>query len=575
MATNGNVSVVVTKWNSLRFSWETTAQSIADNTSTVSWKLELITSGYGRIDSTRDKDYSIVVNGITYSGVNKIGIGNNETKTLASGSTVIGHNADGSKNFSFSFTQEFNITFSGEKLGYISGSGTGTLDSIPRHATLTAAPNFSDEENPTITYSNPAGDAVSSLMVCISLDGNNDDIKFRDISKAGNTYTFTLTDAERNLLRNATTTANNRTVVFSLATNINGVWSYSKLYKTLTIVKAAPTIAPTVKDVFSDTIQLTGNSNTFVKYYSNAEYTFNATAYKGASITAYKVVCGGKENTAANGTINAVESGSFVFTATDSRGNTVSQTINRTLINYIKPTCNIDVKAPTTDGETTINVSGNCFNGSFGTNSNELIIQYRYKENGGSYGSWITAAATVNNENKYSAAVDLTRLNYRNTYTFQAIAKDKIEVIYSAEITVRTQPVFDWGANDFNFNVPVSFNSAVMNDFIVDQGIESDWFYRKWNSGIAECWRLYYDTTNASATYYNGFYYSPTITVPFPFTFTNLPCVQANGGSAANMNFVRVFGQYEDGASFCVCGLTDSATNTDITVNLYAIGKWK
>ncbi|WP_226164213.1 DUF859 family phage minor structural protein, partial [Hymenobacter terricola] len=56
---------------------------------------------------------------------------NNSTKTLASGTTTIAHNADGSKTFNYSFSQQFDITFNGW-IGTISGSGSGTLNTIAR-----------------------------------------------------------------------------------------------------------------------------------------------------------------------------------------------------------------------------------------------------------------------------------------------------------------------------------------------------------------------------------------------------------------------------------------------------------
>lgn len=132
MATSGSLSAVVTKWDTLKFSWNLSSQSVANNTSTVTWQMDLITGGSGRINSTRSKNWSVTIAGTTYSGTNKIGIGNNETKTLASGTTVISHDTDGSKSFSYTFTQQFDITFSDEKIGNVSGSGIGELPTIPR-----------------------------------------------------------------------------------------------------------------------------------------------------------------------------------------------------------------------------------------------------------------------------------------------------------------------------------------------------------------------------------------------------------------------------------------------------------
>ena len=107
MATSGSTSVKVTNWNTLKFSWEVTSQSVVNNTSTVSWKLQLIADSDGRIDSSASKKWSVTVNGTEYSGTNTVGIANNETKTLASGTTTIAHASNGTKTFSYSFSQSF------------------------------------------------------------------------------------------------------------------------------------------------------------------------------------------------------------------------------------------------------------------------------------------------------------------------------------------------------------------------------------------------------------------------------------------------------------------------------------
>lgn len=131
MATSGSKRVAVTSWDTLKFSWTATSQNTANNTTTISWTLELIATSDGAINSTTSKAWSVTVNGTKYSGTNTVGINNNSTKTLASGTTTITHNADGSKSFDYSFSQQFDITF-GSWIGTISGSGTGSLNTIPR-----------------------------------------------------------------------------------------------------------------------------------------------------------------------------------------------------------------------------------------------------------------------------------------------------------------------------------------------------------------------------------------------------------------------------------------------------------
>ena len=52
MATSGYRDEYVTKWDTLRFSWSRTSYSIPNNTSIISWKLQLISTAYGAINSS-------------------------------------------------------------------------------------------------------------------------------------------------------------------------------------------------------------------------------------------------------------------------------------------------------------------------------------------------------------------------------------------------------------------------------------------------------------------------------------------------------------------------------------------
>lgn len=131
MATSGSTSVKVTTWDTLKFSWVEKSQSVAGNATTITWTLQLIATSDGAISSSASKAWSVTVNGTKYSGTNTVGINNNSTKTLASGATTIAHAADGTKTFTYSFSQVFEINFNGW-IGTVSGSGSGTLDTIPR-----------------------------------------------------------------------------------------------------------------------------------------------------------------------------------------------------------------------------------------------------------------------------------------------------------------------------------------------------------------------------------------------------------------------------------------------------------
>lgn len=394
---------------------------------------------------------------------------NDQYITVATISTKVNHNADGTGKA----TAIIRGGIDGTSLGVSRASGL-TLDTIPRAATITAAPNFNDEQNPTITYTNPAGGAVSSLAVCISIDGSADNIGYREVSKTGTSYTFNLTEDERNALRGFTTTSNSRTLYFFIRTIINGSTFLTSVPKTFSIINANPILRPTANDTGS-TNKLTADKNKIIKYHNTMSVAANATAQKGATIKSYKITCGGKSITTATGTFNNVESGIFVFTATDSRGNTTTATVEKTVVPYIDLTCNVAAKPPTTDGNMSFTVGGNIYWGKFAEApappmSNIFSAAYRYKENDGAYTDWIPLSDYEWGENKYSATVNLTGLNYRNTYTLEVKAQDLVHngtyapIVYYPAIVLRTTPVFDWGANDLQFNVPVSFNAGFVND---------------------------------------------------------------------------------------------------------------
>ena len=428
------------------FSWTLASQNIANNTSTINWTL---TGGGSATSWFNTRNGYVNIDGARrWTQTSDIQLSNGTV--MASGSLTLTHNADGKR--SFSANAGATIYSYGT---YQSGSGSWELPQIPRAATLTAAPNFTDEESPVIAYSNPAGNSVTSLKACIAnSSGTVVYAEYRDIPLDGTSYTFNLTDAERNNIRWASINSPNLAVKFYVTTVIGGNTYYSTLDKIVNIVNANPTITATAKDVGTASILLTGDNQTIIKGHNYITFTQTATAYKGASIKAQNVTCGSQTVNGASGALINVDSGELVFSATDSRGFKTPFTYNFKVIDYVKLTCNLKVKKLNAEGQTSITLNGNYFNGSFGAQDNELTIYYRYKKDYENYTEWFTANATLEG-NTYNAEVDIIGLDYRNAYTFQAKAKDKILEVSTNEERVKSIPVFDWGENDFAFNVDV------------------------------------------------------------------------------------------------------------------------
>lgn len=193
MATSGNKDVVATKTTSgntgdtLRFKWSRKDYSTSGNYTNINWELQLIAGGAGRISSSANKKWSVTVNGNSYSGTNKIGIGNNETKTLASGTTKIPHNSDGTKTFSVSFSQQFDITFN-SYVGTVSGSASFILDSIPRYANFNGTPALSDITQTSVKISWSANATCSKVEYL--LNGASKSTNSSLNASSGN-YTYT------------------------------------------------------------------------------------------------------------------------------------------------------------------------------------------------------------------------------------------------------------------------------------------------------------------------------------------------------------------------------------------------
>ena len=432
--------------------WSSVSNGSAANTSTVTAELQARKTSNTTIATEGNWTGSLNIGGTSKSFTKLKGVNSNAWVTLYSFSVTVSHDSTGAGTCYIygKIKGPTGTTLAGYS---VSGSETVALDDIPRFATLTAAPNFNDEQDPTIGFSNPAGSNAASVEACISLDGEKADVAYKSLGNAtSGSYTFSLTPGDREVLLKATT-KNSRTVYFIIRTVIGGSTGEIKYPVTFTVKDPMPEITPNIQDVNEKTKDLTGDSNKLVRYFSNAQITIGAQAQKESAITSQKVTNGSKSLTA-DGTIQAVESASFTFSATDSRRNTTKKTVTQEFVSYIKPTCQLANNIPDAEGAMTVKATGNCFNGSFGAKSNSLTVRYRYKVSGGSYGEWAEMTVALSG-NTYTATAALTGLDYQTAYVFQTEAKDELTNVYSAEKTVKATPIFDWGEKDFQFHVPV------------------------------------------------------------------------------------------------------------------------
>jgi hypothetical protein len=327
MATSGSKTVLVTSWDSLKFSWSEKSQSIVNNTTTITWKMELIATSSGRIDSNVGKPWTVTINGTTYTGTSNISISNNTTKTLAAGTVTIAHNSDGTKTFDFSFSQVFRIDFDGW-IATVSGSGSGTLDAIPRKSTLTAS-NGTLGTALTLTVNRQSSSFTHTITYkCGAATGT---IATKS-SSTSISWTPPMTLANQKI--NGTSVS----ITFTITTYLDSTDMGSN---TKSISCAIPSgVKPTCTFTLEDT---TGWDDTYgqpVQGLSKIKVKVNAATVYGSPIASYDVSIDGSRYMKAEFTTGALkESGDspIVAVVTDARGRTGSASYTMKVLAYAPP----------------------------------------------------------------------------------------------------------------------------------------------------------------------------------------------------------------------------------------------
>lgn len=325
MASSGSITTNEKEGRSITLSWSQSSQSIENNTTTIAWKL----TGSGGSSTTSwvmSGAFKAVINGKTvYSSDTRIQLKKNQV--IASGSTTITHNADGTKSFSLSceagvYTYAVSVT----------ASGTHTLNTIPRASSVSAT-NVNMGSAATIT-----------------------------ISRASSSFTHTLTYKFGNSTGTITTKTSSTSVSWtpplSLASQIPSAISgtctitcdtYSGNTKvgskTCTHTLSVPaSVKPTITSISATRVDgdVPSSWGIYVQNKSKVTLTINGAAGSyGSTISSYSINGGGFSSTASSFTTGILaNAGSITFTAkvTDSRGRVSDEkTVSISVVAYSAP----------------------------------------------------------------------------------------------------------------------------------------------------------------------------------------------------------------------------------------------
>lgn len=450
----------------LRLTVNQVSQSIAGNTSTVSWSLVLIkgTNSY----SFYTKWWSVNIGGQTASGtISGYDFRNYSTLTLGSGSFVIPHNADGTKTISVSgsFDEGSNVL-----IGNGTASGSLALTTIPRATQPTVSPTSG---NTASTYAIGHVAASTSFFhdLAYSVDGG---ATYTNIATSivGTDPDSSWTPPHTLFPNSGTGTAIIRLITRQTAGGT--IIGTNTVNLPLTVpASVKPTISAAAwsdaQTSSPDIPTLMGGAGRYVQLWSRLTPTLTSGGAGGSTVTSSQITQNGQQTSSGTAFTNAIAlSGSVPFSATvtDSRGrssDSFAGTVNVTAYNYPSLPTPLVVRTSDAAGNTpsptgtylaitpAASVSSLIFGGS---QKNLLEWRIRIKQVGGAYtlvqdwtstgvsgNVWTTKyvpASTYSASNEYIVEVSVRDLFGKNGFR-------TTQTVVTTEVPVASESVFmDW-----------------------------------------------------------------------------------------------------------------------------------
>nr|DAF25314.1 MAG TPA: protein of unknown function DUF859 [Caudoviricetes sp.] len=443
MATSGSFRTTSYEGRSLTFSWNRTSSNIANNTSTIAWSV----TGSGDSGYVTCGDIDIVINGTTvYNSAPSDRVDVWLGGVVASGTTTISHNADGSKSFSASINAAiYNYAQN------CSGSGTWALDTIPRASNIDKVANTSGTTISTLNtgndvrvYFTPKSTAFK-YRVTVSMNGNSVQNNASGVSVSSTSQQYYQVNIPHTWLSNK----ESGTLACKLET-LNGTsvigtdnWSISM------VVPAS--VVPTIGAVSSAPVNSNATINgwnIYVANYSKARITCSASGNSGSTISRFQI--SGDTTVTVNGTslsydINLTSSGTKTFTvkAIDSRGrSTGNKSITINVTSYSTPTIQ-SFNVVRCDSNGNINAEGTSAKLSFvgyysAIGNNTATVNFAYKLASASTFSSLTNSATGSGGSVNGNIISST-FAIANDYDLKIILKDSLG--NAVERTVRLASV--------------------------------------------------------------------------------------------------------------------------------------
>lgn len=621
-------------------SW-TATQSIANNTSTISWTLSTA-GGYSSWITERTV-YVDIDGERVFSKTNAV---DRYRGTIATGTKTISHNSDGTRSFSVSLAAAIYYSSIG-----CTGSQTFTLDTIARASTLSVSDGTLGTKT-TLTADRKSSSFTHTLTwECGSYSGTlatkssatswpfTPELKLASVAPYGQKVycTYTLS------------TYNGSTLV--------GTDSKSAWFTIPSSVKPSCTLS------LSDSKGYASRYGGYIQGESQLSVTINATQAYSSPISRYSASANGttySTQTFTTSVLKTVGTNTISATVTDGRERPGSVSSNITVLAYSRPQItNLKVRRCNADG--TENDRGGYGKISFHctitplSNKNTRACSLRYRQSGAT--TWTNAPAItlsaynqdcnppviqMSDAHSYEVQINLTdafgttsaATSISTGYclyhipasgkgiTFGGIAEGdgfnvKMDATFSEKINVKKDATFSENVNmkknlqvdgdvtgkyltatwlrttaagdigTASHTVAVLDNSGWIyyrtlrglradlgiNDYVVQQGTSGIWTYRKWASGVAECWGSY--TTTGGSSTEGSLYWKGTSTAYPSGLFIGTPITEVTlqgnwiGGMVLNSS------AHSKNAFYGYMWTAVDGSSHEFIVHIRATGQWK
>ena len=584
------------------------SQSIADNTSKVRILWTSTQSGESWNGYTKTAYYYVSINGgaeveypVTYTLPQK------STVTIVDATITVKHKNDGTGVVSVRTYMETGIS-----AGTVERSQSISLATIPRVSVPTLSASSIDIGKAITIYTNRQSSSFTHHLY-YSVNGG---AEVGVTAGIGDSITWTVPySLMSNIPNSREMTLTFRVYTFSGEKNIGSNTISLKVY-----VPSEPSTIPkiTLNELKPISTLPSTFSSLFIQGKSRVRADFTAEGIHGSSIKSCSISVEGESYGSADNFTSEYLSGygtvAVTISATDSRGLTNSITEYIDVIAYANP------KIMVVDGEADI-ICKRCDNkgnlADSGTylkvkarrsysrvvssevQKNFCSIAVRYRPSGGAYSEWQTILAK---EDLSTNAIDSTpllggALAIDSSYEVQVCAKDDMGAESYATFYIPTDKIDSHEGKGFfalgkysekegfecawkaEFYDDVTIRGGKIADFPTAEGTDGIWSYRKWHSGIAECWGLY-PITGAAITTPWGSLYETAINYQLSFPtglFADAPIAHyfaqtSNGGGCLTLETV---GETTKEQTCSLFPTRATPQTVDLTIAIRAIGRWK